>query len=210
MVKATLLGPQVHVALGNALPRVSATRETYKTGRDALTPDEVTAVLAHVTSYPDEFLLRLAIATGIRREDLVRIQVHDVDAAVGTIGFWESKKRRPWKVHLSEEMTRRLTQHVSTLPPKSQYLFPTRQSGRGHISGKTAWNVLDRALKAAGLAPRPFHALRATCIKLAQKKGWTPEQVSELTGDTIRTIQTHYSTPSHDEMSQVAKEKAIL
>ncbi len=189
---------------------MSESREVYKTGRDALTEDEVQLILKHTTSYQDEFLLRLAIATGIRREDLVRIQLHDVDADRGTIGFWESKKRRAWRVNIGPDLAGLMRKHVNGLPSGSRFLFPSRQRGTDHISGKTAWNILDRALKASGLKARPFHALRATCIKLAQKRGWKPEQVSELTGDTIRTIQTHYSTPSHDEMSEVARVKAIL
>ncbi len=189
---------------------MSASREAYKTGRDALTEDEVQRLLQHARTFEAHLLLSLAVSTGIRREDLVAVQLHDVDPETGSIGFWESKKRRPWRVVVGGETLRLLKRWEETLPNGTQYLFPGHGHGVKHVSGKTAWNVLDRTLKAAGLKPRPFHALRATCIKLAQKRGWTPEQVSELTGDTIRTIQTHYSTPSHDEMSEVARVKAIL
>lgn len=78
------------------------------------------------------------------------------------------------------------------------------------ISADAAPTTLERALRNAGLRPRPFHSLRATCIKLAQWKGWTPEQVAKLTGDSIRVIQQHYSTPSRDEMQKVATEKPLL
>jgi len=34
--------------------------------------------------------------------------------------------------------------------------------------------------------------------------GWTIEQTMELTGDSFRTVQEHYLTPSIDEMKEVA------
>lgn len=62
----------------------------------------------------------------------------------------------------------------------------------------------------AGIERRPFHALRATCVKFCQKNNWTVEQVSKLTGDTIAVIQQHYSTPSNSEMQEVVEMKAII
>jgi len=203
-------GSDHQIPLGNGLPEVSESREVYRTGRDALTLEEVDLLLRHATSYQDELLLRVAIVTGIRREDLVAIRLEGVDVDTGAIQYYEAKKKRTRKVTVGGETLVALRKYVNDFSRGGQYLFPGREGGVKHLSGKTAWNILDRALRSAGLKPRPFHALRATCIKLAQKKGWTPEQVSELTGDTIKTIQTHYSTPSHDEMSQVAREKALL
>lgn len=189
---------------------MSSSREVYRTGRDALTEEEAEAVLKATTSYQDEALLRLAMVTGIRREDIISIPLEGVDLRAGEVTYYEAKKKRTRTVHIGGETLAFLAKHVDSLPAGSRYLFPGRENGVRHISGKTAWNILDRALRAAGLKPRPFHALRATCVKLAQKRGWTAEKVAELTGDTVRTIQTHYSTPSADEMAQVAREKPIL
>jgi hypothetical protein len=65
-------------------------------------------------------------------------------------------------------------------------------------------------LKRAGLGNRPFHALRATCIKLCQSKGWTPEQTAEHVGDRISTIQAHYLTPSVEEMKAVVSARVLI
>ena len=155
-------------------------------------------------------LLTLAIETGIRREDLVSIPIEGLNLGAGELTFRETKKKRTRTVNLGETLTSTLRQYTTVLPKGTRWLFPSREHGKGHLSGKTAWNALDGALRRAGLKPRPFHSLRATCVKVAQRRGWTPEQIAELTGDTIRVIQQHYSTPSHDEMRLLAKEKPLL
>ena len=92
---------------------------------------------------------------------------------------------------------------------KSPYLFYSKDN-KGHIASKTAYNILQRYLKIAGIEPVPFHALRATCIKLCERRGWTAEQTAKHTGDTVRVIQEHYLTPSVEEMKEIAQDKAIL
>jgi len=68
----------------------------------------------------------------------------------------------------------------------------------------------QKYLTAAGVESKPFHALRATCIKLCQQRGWSVEQAAKLLGDTIRVVQEHYTTPSNEELKQVAREKPII
>ncbi len=183
-------------------------------GENALTEPEVYLVLAAAADFESEVLLRLAMATGIRREDLVRVRMEGVDLESARIRFCESKKRRQWEVTIGGETLPALRKWVAGLPSASVWLFPSSHgpAGRksGHRSGRWAYNVLQSALKAAHLESRPFHALRATCVKLCQRRGWSAEQTSRLTGDTIRVIQMHYSTPSRDEMGQVAREKPLL
>ena len=52
--------------------------------------------------------------------------------------------------------------------------------------------------------------LRATCVKVAQARGWKPEEVAELTGDSIRTIQRHYAVPTIGEMAEAARTRPLL
>jgi integrase len=90
-------------------------------------------------------------------------------------------------------------------------MFPKENNVKKHLCSKTAYNMLQRNLSKLGFKENvPFHALRATCIKLCQKAGWTPEQTSKHVGDTIRVIQEHYSTPSIEEMKSVTRSKPIL
>lgn len=78
------------------------------------------------------------------------------------------------------------------------------------FTGRTAYNKLNYWCKVAGIPTRPFHALRATCIKFCHDAGWSDEQIQTLTGDTISVIQRHYMTPSTSEMADVTSSKGFI
>lgn len=172
-------------------------------------PAEVDQLLRSIRVLEDEVLLRLAIAAGMRREDIVAVKLQDMDLEKGIVRYWESKKRRPWKAWVGQESLRVFAQYMEILPKGGPWLFPSPWNPKKHMSSRTAYNILQRWLKAAGLRPRPFHALRATCIKLAQKRGLTIEQVMAQTGDSFRTIKEHYDTPSDDEMAAAFRERGF-
>lgn len=174
----------------------------------ALTGDQVKKLWAVLTSLKDEVLLRLAVSTGIRREDIVGIRWKDVDIRTGQVTFFESKKNRTRTVPVGGRSLQEITKYVNLLDKSQPWLFPGKKKNR-HLTGRTAYNILNECLHRAGLPNRPFHALRATCVKLAQKNGWTIEQVMELTGDSFRTVKEHYDTPSEEEMRTAAHSHPI-
>ncbi len=91
-----------------------------------------------------------------------------------------------------------------TLPKEKQkrrYLFD--------FVGRTAYRHFNHWCEVAGIPQRPFHSLRATCIKFAHANGWSDEQIAKLTGDKISTIQEYYMTPSVDEMREVTNAKGF-
>jgi len=186
----------------------------YTSGRMALTREEIHRMLSLINSVYDEALIKLALATGIRREDIVRIELQNIDWEHGIIRFWEEKKNREWRVFVDEATLAVLQKHVEVncRPYRTKYLFPAMRGDRtrNHLSGRGAYGKFQEALKRAGLEPRPFHTLRATFIKNAWAAGWTPAQIMEQTGDTLETIQLHYATPTAAEMAGVVKEKKIF
>lgn len=180
-------------------------------GKLALTEPEVEQLLNSITNLDDEALLRLAIATGMRRSDVVSIELANINDSddLLSISFYEQKKNRTWIVNVGGETRKVLLQHINKLPKGSSFLFPAKNHKK-HICSKTAYNLLQKWLGRAGLSPRPFHALRSTCIKLAKKRGWDMESVKALTGDSERIIRLHYEVPSDNEMKDISKNKPIL
>lgn len=180
-----------------------------KSGTVALTEPEATLLLSKIGHIEDKALLSFAIASGIRREDIVSVQLKDVDMETRIVSFWESKKKRPWSVWFGEDTAVTLEQHIHGLPKGTPWLFPSPRDPKKHLSSRHAYNILQLWLERAGLKKRPFHALRATCIKVLQKRGLTIDQVMKQTGDSFRTIKEHYDTPSDDEMREAFRARGL-
>lgn len=175
----------------------------YRTGQFALTENEYQKVCDACGSLVDETLIKFTVATGLRRSDVVRVKVANVNLENGAIVYAEKKKHdRIRTIYVGLKMRQLLNKYLKTIPKDQKVLFD--------FCERTAYNKLQTLCTIAGIPTRPFHALRATCIKRCQRAGWSPEQVCELTGDTLRTIQVHYSVPSISEMQEVSSVKEIL
>ncbi len=172
-----------------------------KSGEQALTKAEWDKLSATIDNIEDELLIMLAITTGIRREDIVGIKISNIDLDDSILTFHESKKNRDRPLPLSPNIIQLIKKYLKTIP-KRDLLFD--------FTGRTAWNKLNRLCKRAGIKPRPFHALRATCVKFCQHAKWTPSEVSRLTGDSLRVIEEHYACPSDSEMKEATINKPII
>lgn len=193
-------------------------------GSLALTPAEVSTLLDRVDNVRDSALLELAVSTGIRREDLVAVRLEGVDTERGFLTFYESKKRRTRPVPVDGRTLVTLRRYVESLPrgtDASPWLFPggrrdRRETRLGlaasqhHLSGFAAWGILRRWLTVAGLKPRPFHALRATCYKLCKARGWSVEQAAALIGDSVRIASEVYGVATPAELREAARDHPIL
>ena len=175
----------------------------YKTGEFALTEKEYAAILDACSSVEDECLIKFTVATGLRRADVVRVELINVNTDNGKITFVEKKKgNRIREIFVGLKLRQLLVKYKKTLPSGQKMLFA--------FSERTAYNKLQHLCDISGVPRRPFHALRATCIKRCQKAGWSPEQVVDLTGDTLRVIQEHYAVPSSGEMQDLSIAKEVI
>lgn len=171
-------------------------------GENALTKDEYILLLGACDNQEDRVMLMMAVSLGLRRGDVVRVKWADIDFSEGTLTYFERKKDRTRTVPMSPALEQEL-----------KILYRVRPSGRKEVlpfGDRQAYNRFNRLCEGVCIHGRPFHALRATCVKFAQAAGWSPEQVSRLTGDTIRVIQLHYATPSTGEMKEITREKSII
>lgn len=175
--------------------------DKYKTGEKALTRKEYEKLIGCIDNLQDELLIKLTVSSGLRREDVCQVRIGNIDLDNGILTFREHKKRKDRSIHLNPDVLLLIKKYLKT-QDKRERLFT--------FTGRTAYNRLNHWCRIADIPERPFHALRATCIKFSQAAGWSPEQVSKLTGDTIRVIQEHYSTPSDGEMKDVVRDKPII
>lgn len=189
-------------------------RNSYKAnrrdfiGRYSLTEDELNRLYAEISSIRDLAIIKLAVSTGIRREDIAALELANIDWDNAIVHFYEQKKRRPWQAYILPDALTALRMYVNTLDKREKYLFPGRTKkppSKDHLTGRAIYDIFNGWLPKAGLETRPSHALRSTCMKLLQLKGWSPEQVQEQTGDTLEVIQMHYTVPTRAEMIDTAR-----
>jgi integrase len=198
----------------------------YITGQKSLTRKQTETVIASANSYEDKILVLIGFTLGLRRDDLVRIEIPNIDLNAKTLAYFERKKgNRIRVVPLSERLFTELRMYLNEhTEPGQKYLFPARQktaqkSKGGNIeivecqymSSKTAYNIFNQLCKKANVqTPIPIHAMRSTCIKLKQEEGWTIEQVAALIGDKVSTVQEHYAVPTPNELQELMKDKGGL
>lgn len=179
--------------------------------KESLTFEEVGLLLNACDVLKERALLELDIETGIRREDVVGIELMNVKLDEMTILFWEEKKDYPHTVFLSNEVITTLKMYINTLPKGERFLFPAEKGSGKHMSGRHAYNVLQRNVEKAGIKKHlEFHALRRTFVRLSKLMGRDMKFVMEQTNDTARTLVEEYEGYSIDDMKKLMERDSIL
>ena len=121
-----------------------------------LSPREVARLIDAAGSSFHRMLLMTLYATGVRRAELVRLQLRDIDSERRVVHVRGGKDR---DIMLSEQLLAALRQHWRGLRRKpTQWLFP---GGRWHtaehpISVNVPWNACHQAAQRAGI-DKPVH-----------------------------------------------------
>jgi len=183
------------VAIGKNFPDKKESRKPKRYRSNSLTVEEQEKVLSCTETFGDLCLFRLALSTGIRREDIVNVEIGNIDLPNRRLRFWESKKRRWWEVPLTVECCQEIQRLLNTYPNGRKKLF--------EMTGRTAYNRLQKYLNKAGIKKElSFHDLRRTFIKTAKKRGLSPKAVSQITGDTLSTIEQSYANLDMEELKE--------
>src|SRR5215218_8514014 len=218
----------LHKALSQAVsdgmvPRnaadVKAPRPTPEEMRP-LSKAEARAFLEAARETGDRFeaLYVLAIATGLRRGELLGLRWDDVDLKLGTLRVGRALVREGGRHVLGETKTRRGRRQIN-LTPRTVNALKTHRKNQLEEKMKLAGlykdhglifssgvgtpvnpeNLVKRSfkplLKKAGLPEIRFHDLRHTCATLLLGRGVHPKLVQELLGHA--TIAMTLDTYSH-------------
>lgn len=176
----------------------------------ALDPAEVRRFLSALEGHPLRCLFTVALATGLRKGELLGLRWSDIDLAAGTLTVRRSLQRIEGKFRVVEPKTAKsrrtvplpgvavtaLAEHrqaQASAPVVGAYVFTTADGQPFH--GTTVWRALQSVLEAAGLPSMPFHALRHTAASLLLAEGVHPRVVMELLGHS--TIALTMNTYSH-------------
>ncbi len=171
------------------------------------TAEELNRLIATAQDTPGEIrfetLIPFAIATGLRRSELLRITWADVDFSRAILTVRDRKdprnSRRTDRVPLSPAAIAVLRQ-LGPAPAPHARIFP--------YVANTLTNAFRRLRRAAGVRDLKFKDMRATCAQNLLNLGWPVDQVAVVTGHrSHRILLDHYA--SH-EPERIALRLATL
>jgi site-specific recombinase XerD len=129
-----------------------------------LSPEEVAQLIDAARTPYQRILLMTLYATGVRRTELARLKVSDIDSQRMVIHIQGGKGRRDRDVMLSPKLLEALRHYWRGLKPKpSTWLFPNhrRHSTDTPIDSKVIWYTCQQAARRAGLKKNVHpHTLR--------------------------------------------------
>jgi integrase/recombinase XerD len=129
-----------------------------------LSPEEVTQLIDSALNPFHRILLMTLYATGVRRAELARLKITDIDSRRMIIHIQGGKGRKDRDVMLSPRLLEALREYWRGLRPKpTHWLFPGGRSHTGNhpISPRTIWNACENAARRAGIRKKVHpHTLR--------------------------------------------------
>lgn len=150
-------------------------------------------------------LVELAVATGMRRGELLRLKWQNLDWNVNLPT--SSKTVMPFvrfHVELSKSMARHITTPESYLPR-----LVAKRADRGRLFPsrfpREAWG---RALRVAGLTDIVFHHLRHTCASYLAMSGASPREIAGYLGHNSLAMAMRYQHLSPEHGATVASRAA--
>jgi integrase/recombinase XerD len=128
-----------------------------------LSPEEVTRLINAARNLYHRALLMTLYSTAVRRSELCRLQVSDIDSQRMMIRI-HGKGRRDRDVPLSPKLLETLRLYWRWRKPKT-YLFPGRgRRADAPISANIVWLACHQAAQQAGIGKRLSpHSLRHSC-----------------------------------------------
>jgi integrase/recombinase XerD len=126
-----------------------------------LSQDEVAHLIESAVLPFHRMILMTLYATGVRRAELVRLRVNDIDTGRMVVRI-RGKGLKDREVMLSPVLLEALRQHWQRYRPK-EWLFPGRTDHKGDfpINSKVVWFACHEAAKRAGLERKVHpHVLR--------------------------------------------------
>ena len=130
-----------------------------------LSQEEVARLIDATGNLMHRAMVMTLYATGVRRAELCRLKVADIDSERMVLHIHEGKGGRDRDVPLSPKLLDTLREYWRWMKPKT-YLFPGMENNwRADVpvTTKVAWIAVTEAAKAAGIARRVSpHTLRHT------------------------------------------------
>jgi integrase/recombinase XerD len=127
-----------------------------------LSPEEVAQLIDAASNLQARAILMVLYSTGMRRSELVRLRIEDIDSKRMVVHIRQGKGGKDRDVPLCPRLLETLREYWRWRKPKV-WLFPQigSRGKTGHITAHTVWYACDEAARHAGLKKRVApHMLR--------------------------------------------------
>lgn len=180
---------------------------------DSLSAEQVEQLLSVIDDLRDYTIITLALATGLRRRDLARLEINNVDLVNRILRYYEEKKNRWREIPIEPAVARVLNMWLKEVKRKDSRYYSQKWlfigNEKNHISDRTLHWILNKYLARIGLQMH-FHGLRVTFVKLSKRAGRDIKTVEQITGDTPAVILKYYSNWTIDELRENVDKRPIL
>jgi integrase/recombinase XerD len=171
-----------------------------------LSPEEVARLIDSASNLFHRTLIMTLYSTAMRRAELCRLKVRDIDSQRMMIRIAQGKGGRDREVPLSPTLLKTLRIYWRWMKPKT-YLFPGTVNGwRADvpISVNTVWLACHQAALAAGITKRfSPHSLRHSCATHWLEAGTDLRTIQVLLGHSTLEHTLVYLHLSHRHLQTV-------
>ena len=156
----------------------------------------------------DHALIALMLATGLRRSEVIAINIDDYDARTGALTIQSGKGNKQRSVHLNTKSRQVVRQWLMARGIKPGSLFnPITKTGtimNKALSSQTVYDIIKQRSEQAKIDPVRPHDLRRTFVTQLLDAGVDINTTRQLVGHT--DIQT---TARYDCRDQKAQKRAV-
>jgi integrase/recombinase XerD len=165
---------------------------------NVLSKEEVKAILQAPANLKHRAMLSLIYACGLRRSELLNLQIHDVDSKRHMLIIRNAKGYKDRQLPISDKTIEMLREYYKVYKPKT-WLFEGQHSGERYSEESLA-KVLKHALSKANITkPVTLHWLRHSYATHLLEAGTDLRYIQELLGhksSKTTEIYTHVSQKS--------------
>jgi integrase/recombinase XerD len=174
---------------------------------EILSQEEVARLIDSASNLSHRAILMTLYSTGMRRSELVRLKVGDVDSRRMVIHVRQGKGSKDRDVPLSQKLLETLREYWRCVKPET-YLFPGQPGKRGSdvpLTAKAVWHACHGAVRRAGIQKRISpHSLRHSYATHLLESGADLHTIQLLLGHADMRHMTVYLHLSQRHLHAVA------
>ena len=194
-------------------------KKGYSRSQFHLTEEQIRQLVKHSDSLRDKLIIKLLAYCGLRRFELSKIRIEDIDLNTNKISIRGKKNIQRLATIFSDQLLEDLKIYIQYVlrNPKIGYLFPaiSNLNSQGHITPTQINRIVAKAGHRAQIHnPNPGlkninpHILRHSCARILKDRGLSLEVVQKVLGHlSFKTTMDLYGTKSISEMDDELKDK---